>query len=65
MVVWLRGFVFFSLCYVALRWVLQLAVLRVRSKDVKDREAKRKDRSEWCGASSERSAPALIGLGRG
>jgi len=30
--------VFFSLCYVALRWMLQLAVLRVRSNDVKDLE---------------------------
>ena len=29
---------FFSLCYVALRWVLQLAVLRVRSNDFKDLE---------------------------
>jgi hypothetical protein len=30
--------VFFSLCYVALRWILQLAVLRVRSNDFKDLE---------------------------
>ena len=29
---------FFSLCYVALRWILQLAVLRVRSNDFKDLE---------------------------
>jgi hypothetical protein len=30
--------VFFSLCYVALQWILQLAVLRVRSNDFKDLE---------------------------
>jgi hypothetical protein len=30
--------VFFSLCYVALRWILQLAVLRVRSNEFKDLE---------------------------
>ena len=29
---------FFSLCYVALQWILQLVVLRVRSKDFKDLE---------------------------
>jgi putative transposase len=32
------GFVFLSLCYVVLRWVLQLATLRVRSNDFKDLE---------------------------
>src|SRR5712692_8536063 len=32
------GFVFLSLCYVVLRWVLQLAVLRVRSNDFKELE---------------------------
>jgi len=36
--VWLGGFGFFSLCYVALRWILQLAVLRVRSIPSKDLE---------------------------
>jgi putative transposase len=30
--------VLFSLCYAALRWMLQLAVLRVRSTDLKDLE---------------------------
>jgi transposase InsO family protein len=30
--------VFFSLCYAALRWLLQLAVLRVRSNEFKDLE---------------------------
>jgi putative transposase len=32
------GVVFFSLCYVALRSVLQLAVVRVRSNEFKDLE---------------------------
>ena len=29
---------FLSLCYVALRWILQLAVLRIRSNELKDLE---------------------------
>jgi putative transposase len=32
------GFVFFSLSYVVLRWVFQLATLRVRSSDFKELE---------------------------
>src|SRR5258708_36770760 len=32
------GFVFLSLCYVVLKWLLQLAVLRTRSNDFKDLE---------------------------
>jgi hypothetical protein len=32
------GFVFLSFCYVVLRWVLQLAALRVRSNDFKELE---------------------------
>jgi hypothetical protein len=39
MVVWLRWrSVFFSLCYVVIRWVLQLAALRFRSNDFKELE---------------------------
>jgi hypothetical protein len=30
--------VFFSLCYTAVRWLLQLAVVRVRSNEFKDLE---------------------------
>jgi hypothetical protein len=33
------GFVFLSLCYMVLRWVLQLAALRVRSNDFKELES--------------------------
>jgi putative transposase len=32
------GFVFVSLCYLVLRWLLQLVVLRVRSSEWKDLE---------------------------
>jgi hypothetical protein len=32
------GFVFLSLCYVVVRWVAQLAVLRFRSNEFKDLE---------------------------
>jgi hypothetical protein len=32
------GFAFLSFCYVVLRWVLQLAALRVRSNDFKELE---------------------------
>lgn len=39
---WLPGYaggvVFLSLCYVVLRWILQLAALRVRSSEFKDLE---------------------------